>query len=220
VPEPLGAVRFPLWDTLRRGLPLCPDQSSASPESFDLTQATIYLPPRDPAVDAAAVVSDLIALTLDCFVEVQVLVAVHAAQHDVADFEGAITERLDRAELATLDLADRAVAARSELNCFTAREARDVEIRWDGSPERLRAVCWSRWPGLNRRPTVYETVALPLSYIGEVRPVLVPESGRPCKSPSCSERRKCEEWLPDRWGCRPREGSRNARVGLAMKSSR
>jgi hypothetical protein len=27
---------------------------------------------------------------------------------------------------------------------------------------------WSRWPGLNRRPTVYETVALPLSYIGEV----------------------------------------------------
>jgi len=22
---------------------------------------------------------------------------------------------------------------------------------------------WSQWPGLNRRPTVYETVALPLS---------------------------------------------------------
>src|SRR5437868_6243046 len=27
-------------------------------------------------------------------------------------------------------------------------------------------VTWSQWPGLNRRPTVYETVALPLSYIG------------------------------------------------------
>jgi integrase len=27
----------------------------------------------------------------------------------------------------------------------------------------------SRWPGLNRRPTVYETVALPLSYSGVVR---------------------------------------------------
>jgi hypothetical protein len=26
---------------------------------------------------------------------------------------------------------------------------------------------WSRWSGLNRRPTVYETVALPLSYTGE-----------------------------------------------------
>lgn len=25
---------------------------------------------------------------------------------------------------------------------------------------------WSRWSGLNRRPTVYETVALPLSYTG------------------------------------------------------
>src|SRR5437899_304592 len=30
----------------------------------------------------------------------------------------------------------------------------------------LRAPGWSQWPGLNRRPTVYETVALPLSYIG------------------------------------------------------
>ena len=28
---------------------------------------------------------------------------------------------------------------------------------------------WSQWPGLNRRPTVYETVALPLSYIGTKR---------------------------------------------------
>ena len=29
---------------------------------------------------------------------------------------------------------------------------------------------WSQWPGLNRRPTVYETVALPLSYIGLTKP--------------------------------------------------
>jgi hypothetical protein len=29
-----------------------------------------------------------------------------------------------------------------------------------------QTVHWSQWPGLNRRPTVYETVALPLSYIG------------------------------------------------------
>ena len=27
-------------------------------------------------------------------------------------------------------------------------------------------VNWSQWSGLNRRPTVYETVAIPLSYIG------------------------------------------------------
>src|SRR5271165_390448 len=31
---------------------------------------------------------------------------------------------------------------------------------------RTRGKEWSQWPGLNRRPTVYETVALPLSYIG------------------------------------------------------
>ena len=29
---------------------------------------------------------------------------------------------------------------------------------------------WSRWSGLNRRPTVYETVALPLSYTGITAP--------------------------------------------------
>ena len=31
------------------------------------------------------------------------------------------------------------------------------------------SIRWSQWPGLNRRPTVYETVALPLSYIGANR---------------------------------------------------
>src|SRR6185437_16750673 len=34
------------------------------------------------------------------------------------------------------------------------------------SPCKTVAKKWSQWPGLNRRPTVYETVALPLSYIG------------------------------------------------------
>ena len=33
-------------------------------------------------------------------------------------------------------------------------------------PLTRRPEVWSQWPGLNRRPTVYETVALPLSYIG------------------------------------------------------
>ena len=39
----------------------------------------------------------------------------------------------------------------------------------DGQPLKtvhLQSSEWSQWPGLNRRPTVYETVALPLSYIG------------------------------------------------------
>lgn len=38
-----------------------------------------------------------------------------------------------------------------------------TQVGWSkGSP-------WSRWSGLNRRPTVYETVALPLSYTGDAR---------------------------------------------------
>ena len=32
---------------------------------------------------------------------------------------------------------------------------------------------WSQWSGLNRRPTVYETVALPLSYIGLRKPIII-----------------------------------------------
>ena len=37
-----------------------------------------------------------------------------------------------------------------------------------GLPRTLKKqqIEWSQWSGLNRRPTVYETVALPLSYIG------------------------------------------------------
>src|SRR6266516_3365 len=37
------------------------------------------------------------------------------------------------------------------------------------TPCSTRCSEWSQWPGLNRRPTVYETVALPLSYIGLLR---------------------------------------------------
>jgi hypothetical protein len=33
-------------------------------------------------------------------------------------------------------------------------------------PEGRERKSWSQWSGLNRRPTVYETVALPLSYTG------------------------------------------------------
>jgi hypothetical protein len=45
---------------------------------------------------------------------------------------------------------------------------------------------WSQWPGLNRRPTVYETVALPLSYIG-VQNSAAFEIGANVK-PRCSNR--------------------------------
>src|SRR5712672_2318234 len=37
---------------------------------------------------------------------------------------------------------------------------------WVLTPCCISSLKWSHWSGLNRRPTVYETVALPLSYIG------------------------------------------------------
>jgi hypothetical protein len=66
---------------------------------------------------------------LDRFDEVQVLVAVYAAQHDVIDRERVgVGERRDRAELTARDLADHAVTARSELYGFASREPRDVAV--------------------------------------------------------------------------------------------
>src|SRR5678815_4328582 len=88
----------------------------------------VDLPPRDPAVDAAAVVADLVALALDRLDQVQVLVALHAAQHDVALRGRVVAERRDRAELPALDLADHAVATRSELYGLALREPRDVSV--------------------------------------------------------------------------------------------
>src|ERR1043166_1686232 len=50
---------------------------------------------------------------------------------------------------------------------------------------------WSQWPGLNRRPTVYETVALPLSYIGVQKHTFQTTGQRPgCKKISCQQRRQ------------------------------
>ncbi len=90
--------------------------------SFDLA-------PRDPAVDATAVVADLNALALHRFDQLQVLRALHAAQHDVIHREHVIAyERRDRAQLSVVDLAGHRVSARTELNRLALREARDVTI--------------------------------------------------------------------------------------------
>src|SRR5262249_34738121 len=50
----------------------------------------------------------------------------------------------------------------------------------DAARDRSREnrVIWSRCPDLNRGPTVYETVALPLSYIGEVDTLVRTATGR------------------------------------------
>src|SRR5262245_19770291 len=73
-------------------------------------QAPEDLAPRDPAVDGAAVVADLEALALDRLDQVKVLVAFHAAEHDVIDRERVcFGERLHGAELPARNLADHAV---------------------------------------------------------------------------------------------------------------
>jgi hypothetical protein len=46
--------------------------------------------------------------------------------------------------------------------------------RWEQQPI-ANLTFWSRWAGMIRRPTVYETVALPLSYIGLTAAQAVPQ---------------------------------------------
>jgi hypothetical protein len=64
----------------------------------------------------------------------------------------------------------------------------------DGNPAMVEG--WSQWPGLNRRPTVYETVALPLSYIGFQRALhtIIIERGESRKF-HCAERLSRSESL-------------------------
>ena len=49
----------------------------------------------NPLVDSASVVPDLKALSLNRFHQMQVLLAVHLAEHDVANLEGGGDHRLD-----------------------------------------------------------------------------------------------------------------------------
>jgi hypothetical protein len=59
----------------------------------------------------------------------QVLGTADPAQDNVADREGMIAERFDRAQLAALDLADHAVAARPELHGLAALEPCNMAVR-------------------------------------------------------------------------------------------
>src|SRR5262249_433720 len=68
----------------------------------------------DPAVDVAAIVADLEAPVLNRFHEMQVLRAVHAAEHDVAHRQRRPTDRRHRPELTGLDLSTHRIAARTE----------------------------------------------------------------------------------------------------------
>src|SRR5262245_40899184 len=80
----------------------------------------------DPAVDPATVVPNLEASSLDRLHQMQVLLAVHLAQHDVADLEGRRDHRLERTQLPGLDLAPPGVPPGPELNGFTVLEAGDI----------------------------------------------------------------------------------------------
>src|SRR5205807_504626 len=70
----------------------------------------------DPTVDQPAIVPDLEALTLDRLHDVEVLIAVHLAEHDFADDERHRIDRLDGDELPGLDSPAHGAAAGAELD--------------------------------------------------------------------------------------------------------
>src|SRR5262249_49761587 len=82
-----------------------------------------------PAVDEAAVVADLEPFALDGLHEVQVLAALHLAQHDIADPDPGVVHRRPGATRARRAAPRHGSAARSELNRFPPLQALDVAIR-------------------------------------------------------------------------------------------
>jgi hypothetical protein len=73
----------------------------------------------DPAVDAASIVPDLKTFPLNCFDQVEVLIALHRTENDLSNRQsGRIVYRADSAELAGLNLAAHRVSARTERNSF------------------------------------------------------------------------------------------------------
>jgi hypothetical protein len=57
-------------------------------------------------------------------------------------------------------------ASSRKLSSAMVRSRRSLRLIRPGSTAKPCLRRWSQWSGLNRRPTVYETVALPLSYTG------------------------------------------------------
>src|ERR1019366_6274443 len=108
----------------------------------------------DPTVDPATVVPNLKAFSLDRLHQMQVLLAVHLAQHDVAYLEGRRRHRLDRTQLAGFDLSLHGVPPGAELNRCTISQTGDI-IR---SPfhfvsfqrSRANSLALRNWPSLTK----------------------------------------------------------------------
>jgi hypothetical protein len=67
-----------------------------------------------PAVDQPAIVSDLVAITLDGFHNVEIFIATHSAKHDVADLKQSWIDRCNGAELPGFDSPFHRLTARAE----------------------------------------------------------------------------------------------------------
>jgi hypothetical protein len=70
--------------------------------------------PSYPAVDQSSIVPDLISITIDGLYDVQVVVAAHSAEHDVADLERRRIDRDDGAKLTGPDPPLHRISARAE----------------------------------------------------------------------------------------------------------
>src|SRR5690348_11834660 len=80
----------------------------------------------DPSVDPTAIVPDLKPLALNRFDQMQVLLAIYFAEHDVTHLKGSKVHRLDRTELPRFDLAPHGMPPGTKLNRFPILQASDI----------------------------------------------------------------------------------------------
>jgi hypothetical protein len=86
--------------------------------SFDPNAFAINSVRPNPSIDSAAVVPDLQSLSLPSLHQMEVLVAIDLAKHDVAHCHLVGANRHNRAKLARIYFARHRIPARAELNRF------------------------------------------------------------------------------------------------------
>ena len=80
----------------------------------------------DPPVDKPAVIADLIAAMFNGLDDMQVLISLNLAQHDIPNFQLCRIDRDDSAELPRLDASNNGVTVGTKLNHLTGAQFLNV----------------------------------------------------------------------------------------------
>src|SRR3990167_53176 len=103
--------------------------SACHSSGFDLCTQSKDSAYTDPAIDKATIIADLISPAINCFYNVQVVVASHSAQNDIADLKRVWSKRGHSTQLPRLDATLHRVATRAKLDGFAGLQPLNIMFR-------------------------------------------------------------------------------------------